>query len=140
MRSGAEYAMAVLKSVRPESSEISSDFGQRGDAAYLRMWKVTQPERWAVVSSPGDRWFSLDVDGGFSLDYFEEDTPNDEVSRLLHRYVDLALQYLRDGATPYRTGKLGFPSLKMSTYEGAVVLRRSLVTNLKSLPGLGSRS
>jgi hypothetical protein len=133
-------AIAVLESLQPGSSDLSCELGQRGDIAFLRMWKVSEPERWAVVYSPRDRWFSFEVVGGFSLDHVDEDLPDEEVRGLLSEYVGLAVLYLREGATPFRTAKLGFPGLKMSTGQGEVVLRRSLLRDLKGLVGLGHRS
>jgi hypothetical protein len=77
--------------------------------------------------SPGDPWFSLDVDGGFSLSHVEEDTPDDEAPGILERYVGLAGQYLLSAPAPMKTGRLGLPAIKLSTSEGDVLLRESLV-------------
>lgn len=126
-------ALAILTSLRPESDAISSELGERGDVAFMRMQSSTSPQRWALVSSPGDRWFSLDVDGGFCLAHGEEETSDQDVQRLLQEYVDLALHYLREGATPYKAGRWGFPAIQLSMPAGGVVLRRSLVTDLKSV-------
>jgi hypothetical protein len=97
------------------------------------MHRTERPARWAVVSSPGDRWFSLDVDGGFSLDHFEEDTPGEDVHQILSRYLELALRYLRDQPMPYPQGMLRLRVIKISTDDGDFVLRRSIVGELKSL-------
>jgi len=134
-----EATLAFLEASRPGTAEASSEIGQRGDAAYLRMESTSDPERWAVVWSPGDRWFSLDVDGGFSLDHFEEDTPDSDVHRILQEYIEVGLRYLREGATPITSRRLGLPALKISTAQGDVVLRRSLVADLKSIFRIGHR-
>jgi hypothetical protein len=126
-----DAVLAVLSAIRPESSEFASELGQRGDAAYLRMTKSSEPTRWAVVWSPGDRWFSLDVDGGFSLNYFEEETPDADARRILATYVDLAVQYLRDEPAPHRKGFLRLSAIKITTAEGDTFLHRSLSSYLR---------
>jgi hypothetical protein len=129
-------ALDLLTSIRPDSSDISSEIGQRGDAAYLRICTTGEPDRWAVVSSPGDRWFSLEVDGGFSLDHFEEDTPDGDADRRLREYVDAAVQYLRTGAATRRTRIFGIPTLTISTEQGDVMLRKSLTGVIGQLVGI----
>ena len=135
-----EAISAFLEVSRPGTTEVSSEIGRRGDAAYLRMESTDEPERWAVVSSPGDRWFSLDVDGGFCLDHVEEDTPDSDAHRIMQEYIEVGLCYLREGATPVRSRRLRLPGLQISTAQGDVVLRRSLVANLKSLMRISRRS
>jgi hypothetical protein len=127
----------LLASLRPQATDITCELGRRADAGYLRLFKPTEPERWAVVSSPGDRWLSLDVDGDFSLDHFAEGMTDDEMSRGLHRYVELALLYLRGEVRQERSGKLRLQVLKIETTEGEVVLRRSVAANLRGLIQLG---
>lgn len=65
-------ALAVLASMRPEVDNIEIELGQRGNTAYLQVSSRKDPTRWAAVWTPGDAWFSLDVDGDFSYNYFEE--------------------------------------------------------------------
>ena len=99
----------------------------------------SNPERFAVVNSPGDRWFSLDVDGGFSLDHFEEDTPDDDVAQIFRRYIDVGLEYLRQNPSPTRTRLLRLRVINVSSGEGDVVLRRSVAYHLKDLTALAKR-
>jgi hypothetical protein len=87
-------AMELLDSLRPAAIGLSSEIGYRGGAAFLRMWQSSRPGRWAVIWTPGDRWFSLEVDGGYALDHFEEDTPDEGARQLLSKYVDVALAYV----------------------------------------------
>jgi hypothetical protein len=86
------------------------------------------------VYTPGDVWFSLEVEGGFGLDYLEgDDTPDDDVRRILATLVDIAVQYVLSEAMPVKERILGFPSITMTTAGGEVVFRRSLVDNLRSI-------
>jgi hypothetical protein len=134
-----EGALALLTTLRPEDSDIATELGQRGDAAYLRITLPPNPDRFAVVNSPGDRWFSLDVDRGFSLNHFEEDTPDEDVARLFRRYIDVGLGYLRQDPIPIRTRLLRLQVITVSLDEGDVVLGRSLAYHLKGLTRLGKR-
>jgi hypothetical protein len=102
----ADGALALLTTLRPAGSDIATELGQRDSVAYLRITLPANPERFAVVNSPGYRWFALDVDRGCSLNHFEEDTPDDDVARVFRRYIDLGLEYLRQNPRPSRTGIL----------------------------------
>jgi hypothetical protein len=132
--------MDVLDSIRVEASDVVAEVSQRGDAAVLHLSTPGRPGRWAVVSTPGDRWFSLEVDGGYSLDHFEEETSDDDARRLLRLYTSIGLDYLRQAPTPARTSPLSTPTVVVTTGTGDVVLRRSLSKSLQSLLRLGRRS
>src|SRR6185437_11521899 len=82
-RDKASGVAALLTSLRPDVNGVLSELGTRRDFAYLRLSASTEPDRWAVVSTPGDRWFALEVDGGFSVLHFEEDTADVDVETLL---------------------------------------------------------
>jgi len=128
-----DEAIELLRSIIPAKLDSFSTVGRRGDVAYLRIEGNSEPLRWAVVSSPGDRWFALDVDGGFSLNSFEEDTPDDEARRILAEYVDVAVAYLTNGGTMVKSGWLRSVILTVSAPDGSVVLRRSLARELGSI-------
>jgi hypothetical protein len=127
-------ALATLASMRPEAATIESELGQRGHTVHLRVSRVGSPERWAVVWTPGDVWFSLEVEGGYALDHLEgEDTPDDDVRRILAELIEIAVQYVLSDTTPGKTRFLSFPTMTLATPHGEVVFRRSLVHNLKSM-------
>ncbi|MFD4958934.1 hypothetical protein [Microbacterium sp. NPDC058389] len=125
-------AMETLGSLRPEASDLSSEIGDRRGAAFLRIWQTDRPGRWAVIFSPGDRWFSLEVDGGYSLDLFEEDTPEEEARQLLTKYVDVALAYVRGSMVAERTGRFRAPLVTVPTDAGSTTLRLSLFAGFKA--------
>ncbi len=69
-------------------------------------------------SSRADRWFSLNIDGGYSVNHFEEDTPEAEVEALLKGYVEAAVAYVTASSVPggTRRGQRLVPiSVGMST-------------------------
>lgn len=125
-------ARALLESLKPDAPRYVSEVGVKGDAAYLHVVGQAYPERWGVVSSPGDRWFSVEIDGGFSLDHFEEETSDIDAAALLQAYVEIALAYLDNGAKHDRKRSV-FPVARVATGSGVVELRRSLAANLRHL-------
>ena len=125
-----ESARRLLESSKPDAAGYVCEVGVRRDAAYLKVASEAHPERWAVVWTPGDRWFSVEIDGGFSLDHFEEDMNDSDVAALVQAYVSIALAYLDIGATLDRRRSV-FPVARVSVESGTVELRRSLATNLR---------
>ncbi|MGN6239875.1 MAG: hypothetical protein ACTHNI_09025 [Cellulosimicrobium cellulans] len=121
-----------LRRSAQDLEDLSVALGRRGDAAFLRLSDPSGEDCWAVVWSPGDRWFSIEIVGGYSLDHFEEETPDDEARHILDEYVGVALAYLRTRPVPTRRGR-GRPTLTVQTGSGAVVLRRSLQADLAGL-------
>ena len=131
---------AYFRSHEPSLDGISTDFGRRGDAAFLRLSRSGEAGRWAVVASPGRRWFAVEIPGGFSLNHFDEDLEDDEVRAILNDFLAVAVAYMRSGAARRSVGPLRFPALVVSMPQGERVLRRSLVADVKGLVGLGGGS
>lgn len=129
----------VLRSLRPNSDEVKSEIGTRGDAAYLRLNQPERLDRWAIISTPGDRWFALDVDGGFSLNHFEEETLDDDARRLLEKYVAIGSAYILSGTTPTSVGRCRPRVLRVSTEHGDFELTLSAAAALKEAVGMGRR-
>lgn len=129
----------VLRSLRPNSDEVKSEVGTRGDAAYLRLNPPARLDRWAVISTPGDRWFALDVDGGFSLSHYEEETPDDDARRLLEKYAAIGLAHILSGTTPTSAGRFRPRVLRVSTEHGDFELTLSAAAALKEAMGLRRR-
>jgi hypothetical protein len=125
-------AMETLSSLQPHASDLSVEIGDRRGGAFLRIWQPSRPGRWAVIWSPGDRWFSVEVDGGYTLDYFEEDTPDEEARQLLTTYVGIALSYVRGDMTAERTKRLRAPVVTVPTDDGTATLRLSLLASFKA--------
>jgi hypothetical protein len=94
-----------------------------------------------VVSTPGDRWFSLEIDGGFSSDHLEEETPDSEVMERLGVYVDLASDYVEKGAQVLSSSGLGRHSVRLTRTSGdEIVLRRSFGAQFRAAIKRGTRS
>ena len=102
--------------------------------------RVSQPdsERVAVVSTPGDLWFSIDVESGLSLDYFDEEVPDVEVEQRLKDYVEVAVAYVQGGGT-VKMGRGGPRSLQIQHNGTTFYLSRSLGGTLRAIFGIRSR-
>jgi hypothetical protein len=126
-------ALAILTSLSSSISELASETGTRGEVAHLRVTKGNGKNYWAVVTTPGDRWFSLEVNGGYINTYFEEDTPLEEAKRRLERLTAAAVQYVTDEPSPTPYGALKMPAIILRDDEGPLILRKSLGDAVKSL-------
>jgi hypothetical protein len=129
----------VLRSLQPDHDGVDADIGIRDGAAYLQMKKTGRPDRWAVIWSPGDRWFALDVDGGFSLNHFDEELPDDEVRSLLEKYVEIGLAYVLGVSVPTSAGRFKARVLRVTTEDGDFDLRLNVGAALKDALGLRRR-
>ena len=126
-------AESLLRSVGSPAPRLTTEVGRRGDAAYIRMSDESEPGRWADVSTPGDRWISLEVDGGFSLDHFEEGIEPDDLSALISRFVEISVTHLNATTSVSTLNGTLFPVLIVTTAGGSFELRRSLARNLREL-------
>lgn len=131
----ANYAMRdLMAELAPDIEGVSSEVGTRGEVAFLRVYRTAAPERWAVVSTPGDRWFSLEIDGGFSLDHFEEETPTGDARRVVGLYVRLVAIYLTEGGvTVAARGGRRTRSVRLAAAGEEYVLRRSIGGQIRNL-------
>lgn len=127
-----DATLELLRNLTKPFAGFDFDFGVRADAAYVWLSMPSDSTRWAVVSSPGDRWFSLDVDGGFSVDHFEEDATDEHVRTILESYVLMAVGYLKEDVRATRVGRLGAVGVRLMSDRGEVVLRRSLGGDLRN--------
>jgi len=96
-----EWALSTMRNLTGNHQvSIEQSVGTKGYVAMLEVHGTGDNRRHAVVSTPGDMWFSLDVDGGFSLDHFEEETSRQDVRQLIERYYEIAIAYVMNGARP----------------------------------------
>jgi hypothetical protein len=131
-----EEVQAYLRTRAPSDDNLSCGVGRRRDAGYLQIQNKDEPKRCAVVASPGSRWFAVEITGGFSLDHFDEDLNDEDVKIILDDLVSVAIAYARLGGRSTRVGRLRMAAMVVSAPEGDRVLRRSLITDAKSLiPG-----
>lgn len=129
-----EMRIEEAESLLRELSSGMGDFLVSSDtrAAVARITSSdSRGSRTAQVSTPGDRWFSVDIDGGFSTDHFEEETTPEDVRIILERCLRVALAYVSHGAEP--AGTRWFPARVVRVGDERVVLRRSVLDNVRSI-------
>lgn len=85
---------SFFRSARKAFPELATELGRKQTAGYLKLLDESDPGRWAVVWTPGDGWVSLDVDGGFSLDHYEEAIEDDDLRALVSLYIEIGAAYL----------------------------------------------
>jgi hypothetical protein len=117
----------------PSVPGFTTEIGRRRDAAYLRMADESEQGRWAVVATPGDRWVFIEVNGGFSLDRFDEDIEDDELRALIAQFVEIGVAYLNGTTSGGTLNGRAFPVLTVATDRGSFELRRSLARDLREL-------
>lgn len=57
---------------------------------------------------------------------------------MIERLVELGVHYLLQAPTPVRSGRFGVSIIKLSTPEGDILLRRSLVGSLRDALSLAA--
>ncbi|MCC6854418.1 MAG: hypothetical protein IT189_00010 [Microbacteriaceae bacterium] len=101
--------------------------------AYLKLHSAIDPDRYAVISTPGDRWFELEVAGGYGAIEASELTPDSEARAILGRLLLMAAAYL-DGRWAVKKSRLvGVPVLVLDTEAGEVKLRLSAKESIRKL-------
>ena len=122
-----------LDSIPEPARGVSRKTGISRGAAYIKFSKLAAPTVYAVVSTPGDRWFSLDTYGGFAYDYFEEGIPDTEAIQLLEKLVQAARARVEGVGMMRASRYLGVPVLEIETDQGPVALHLPLLAAIKQL-------
>jgi len=125
--------LEFLRGLGSDADGLVVESGERDDEAWLKLVDPARQGRWAVVSTPGDRWFSVETDTGHSLDRFEEDASPDQVRSTLSHFVEVARTYVESETVPVASGWLGITVLSLATSQGEVSLRRSVSAEVRRL-------
>lgn len=92
----------------------------------LKMSAPDSPLRWAQIVTPGERWFSLELNGGFVRDIVDEDATDDEARALMMELFRIGVSYMRGD---YRVGRgrwLRVPAIIVPIREREVVISLSV--------------
>jgi hypothetical protein len=122
-------AEKLLAALEPGDDDLRSEVGVRDRVAYLKITTLSDPDDFAVVCTPGSRWYEVSVRGGYSAIHFDEEATDDEVATLVREYLALAVAYLRGNRTVVTSRVLRIPAVRVEA-EGrpgrpqAVVGRR----------------
>jgi hypothetical protein len=91
----AAEALATLEGVVAAYAGLSPETGLSDGEAFVRL---SAGERWAVVSTPGTRWFFVRVDSGHRVRLDDATSTRAEASMLLETYVGVGAAYVRGEA------------------------------------------
>lgn len=128
----AAEAVAMLEVLAIAHADLEVTTEMRDGAARARF---VRGERWAVVSTPGSRWFSVEVDTGHRTQLVDATSSKDESARLLAVYVDIAEAYVRSETVPARGGALAGTTVAVDVNGRTVVLTQSLGQQVRALFG-----
>ncbi|WZH37085.1 MAG: hypothetical protein PIR02_00145 [Microbacterium enclense] len=128
----AAEALAMLEVLAVARADLEVTTELRDGAARARF---ARGDRWAVVSTPGSRWFSVDVDTGHRTQLVDATSSKDESARLLAVYVEVAEAYVRGDAAPTRGGAFGGSSVTVEVNGRAVVLTPPFRRRMRALFG-----
>ncbi|KTR96338.1 hypothetical protein NS220_02650 [Microbacterium testaceum] len=128
----AAEALAMLEVLAIAHTDLDVVTELRDGAARARF---ARGGRWAAVSTPGSRWFSVETDTGHRTQLVDTTSSKDESARLLAVYVDIAEAYVRGDAVPARSGVLGGTSVTVDVNGRSVVLTPPFGRRVRALFG-----
>lgn len=88
----ATEALADIEKMVEADAELSPVTELRDGEASVRL---SSGERWAIVSTPGTRWFSLRVESGHRTRLVDATSTRDEAAMLLRTYLAAAAAHVR---------------------------------------------
>lgn len=88
----AAEALAEIEGMVDAYADLSPVTGLRDGEASVRL---SSGERWAIVSTPGTRWFSLRVESGHCTRLVDATSTRDEAAMLLGTYVAAGAAHVR---------------------------------------------
>ncbi len=130
-------ARSLLTTLSSQGTGYRSEVGTRDTIAYLKFWRDSDPDDFAVVTTPGANWYELAVRGGFAATHFDEDASDAEIAEILERYVTTAIAYLKGERTFVTSRVLKVPSVIVTNDGVPIALRLSLAGAAKAIFGFG---
>lgn len=93
--------------------------------AYAKVMLPADAGTYAVVWSPGDRWFNLDSSARFGTFELGEGFDDQTVTHILANYLDAAVEIVLGRAAQGASRILRRPVLTVTTDDGLMKLRRA---------------
>jgi hypothetical protein len=118
----AAEALVTLEGLADEYSDVAPETGLSDGDAFVRL---SSGERWAVVSTPGTRWFSVRVDTGHRARLDDATSTRDEAAMLLRTYIAVGAAYVRGRAVS------DGDRLRIATERRDVILTRPLAARVR---------
>lgn len=136
---------ALVASLIVPNDDLVITRSSRGDVVEVRVSPAREgaPRRHALITTPGDWWVSLRVDGGYADSIPVREPDAVELSAHVGRYLRAAEHYVRSGGVPTRAGRMRWPALRVGGSEPVVLPRivgEQVRSVLRSRPSTGGRA
>ncbi|MCM3500631.1 hypothetical protein M3667_01905 [Microbacterium sp. P26] len=128
----AAEALAMLEVLALAQADLAVTTELRDGAAWARF---ARDDRWAMVSTPGSRWFSVETDTGHRVQIVDANSSKDQSAQLLAVYVDVAEAYVRGDAEPVRGRGLAGSTLTVDVNGRQVILTQAIGRRVRGLFG-----
>ncbi|BFM24103.1 MULTISPECIES: hypothetical protein [Microbacterium] len=128
----AAEALAMLEVLALAQADLAVTTELRDGAAWARF---ARGDRWALVSTPGSRWFSVETDTGHRVQIVDANSSKDQSAQLLAVYVDVAEAYVRGDAEPVRGRGLAGSTLTVDVNGRQVILTQAIGRRVRGLFG-----
>lgn len=126
----AAEALAMLEVLALAQADLEVTTELRDGAAWARF---ARGGRWALVSTPGSRWFSVETDTGHRTQLVDASSSKDQSARLLAVYVDVAEAYVRGEAVPAPARGWGGSVVSVDVDGREVLLRMPLTRRVRGM-------
>jgi hypothetical protein len=130
-----DQARAMFSGIAENLSDLNVEVGTRKtpphEFAYLKISDPANPSEFAVIRTPGERWFFVDVSSGFGATEVDEDLSDTEIRSVVERQVRVATSYVLGDYDLSRSRILRRPVLAVRTVDGVVTLSRSQGSRLR---------
>lgn len=130
-----DQAKALLGKLAVSTNGAQIEIGTSGhpphDYAYLRLTSPTDPGHYAVVSTPGDGWFQIEVTGGFNTGQTSDLTDDRYVREILESLVRAASAYLGGRWSTGKSMLFRVPFVIVQTEERTLKLGLSIRETFK---------
>lgn len=126
-------ARTLLSSLPFPADRFVTEIGERDRVAFVKVSRVDGSADYAVIFTPGQVWFALEVSGGCGHTIFDEDATDEEVAAILNTLFGAAMAYLDGRKSTSVSRVLKLPSVLLDTETGPLELHLSLVGAVKTL-------
>jgi hypothetical protein len=135
-----DQAEALLGELAASISGRQVEIGTRGrpphNYAYLKLTLPRDAAVYAVVSTPGMRWFELEIAGGFYTGRADDLASDESVREYVEQYLRAAISYLEGHWSTGKSGLFRSPFIAVQTDDGELRLRLSRRKAFEALPNL----
>jgi hypothetical protein len=119
-------AEALFVELAGSTNEVHVEVGTTGrprhEYAYLKLTSPSDPDSYAIVSTPGINWYELEVAGDFHTGNADDLALDEDVREYVERYLRAALAYLDGRWSTSRSRFLHIQRMTVQTEDGPLNL------------------